>query len=262
MLNEHSRLSIAQIVFYSPAVLAAIALLFLRKAIRALPLFPWIVLLIFTLVRLVGGIVVILYENDPSSTGLLIATLILLNIGVFPCIAATIGLINIITYVDFRENKILTKTIVCSRLLLLAGVALLVTGGSLQGDDSPDDQATGTKLVRIGYCIVTVFVACLFSFQLFFWSRRSQLSRTSFFVLRSASIAMPFFVVRLTYAFLSIYHQDQTWNSLTGPVVPFILMALLMEYCVVLIYLYTGFKVRFPEERAHESADRPIELKS
>lgn len=86
------------------------------------------------------------------------------------------------TFVDFRENKILTKTIVCSRLLFLAGVAVLITGGVLQGDDSPDDQETGTKLVRIGYCIVTVFVACLFSFQLFFWSKKSKLSQTSFLV--------------------------------------------------------------------------------
>lgn len=119
MLNEHSKVSIAQIVFYSPAVIAATGLLFFRRPIRALPRFPWIVLLIFTLgmllfpshdhdiqlyiltrcfswsVRLAGGIVVILYENQPSSNGLLIATLILLNVGVFPCIAATIGLINV-----------------------------------------------------------------------------------------------------------------------------------------------------------------------
>ncbi|PCG93919.1 Hypothetical protein PENO1_060730 [Penicillium occitanis (nom. inval.)] len=262
MLNEHSKVSIAQIAFYGPAVIAAAALLFFRRAIRALPRFPWVVLLIFTLVRLAGGIVVIIYENQPSSNGLLVATLILLNVGVFPCIAATIGLINIITFIDFRQNKILTKTIVCSRLLFLAGVAVLITGGCLQGSDSLDDQETGTKLVRIGYCIVTVFVACLLSFQLFFWARKSKLSHTSFKVLSSASLAMPFFIVRLTYAFLSIYRQDQTWNSLTGPVAPFIVMALLMEYCVLLIYLYTGYKISYPEEHATRIAGQANELKS
>lgn len=49
MLNEHSKVSVAQIAFYGPAVIAAAALLLFRRAIRALPLFPWIVLLIFTL---------------------------------------------------------------------------------------------------------------------------------------------------------------------------------------------------------------------
>ncbi|EEA28692.1 conserved hypothetical protein [Talaromyces marneffei ATCC 18224] len=217
MLNEHSKVSIAQIAFYGPAVIAAVALLLFRRAVRTLPLFPWIVLLIFTLVRLAGGIVVILYENQPSSNGLLIATLILLNVGVFPCIAATIGLINLITFIDFRKNKALAKIIICSRLLFLAGVAVLITGGCLQGSDSPDDQETGTKLVRIGYCIVTVFVACLLSFQLFFWSRK---------------------------------------------IVPFIVMALLMEYCVVIIYLYTGYKIGYPEEHTTRIAGQAIELKT
>ncbi|RAO69571.1 uncharacterized protein BHQ10_005583 [Talaromyces amestolkiae] len=180
MLNEHTKVSIAQIVFYVPAAVAAAGLLFFRRPIRELPRFPWVVLLIFTLVRIAGGIVVILHENQPSSSGLLIAALILLNVGVFPCIAATIGLVNIITFIDFRENKILAKTIVCSRLLFLAGVAVLITGGCLQGSDSSGDLETGTKLVRIGYCLVTVFVACLLSFQIFFWLRKSKLSHTSF----------------------------------------------------------------------------------
>lgn len=119
MLNEHTKVSIAQIVFYVPAAVAAAGLLFFRRPIRELPRFPWVVLLIFTLgmpsfprhdygvqidilthslswlVRIAGGIVVILHENQPSSSGLLIAALILLNVGVFPCIAATIGLVNI-----------------------------------------------------------------------------------------------------------------------------------------------------------------------
>lgn len=49
MLNEHTKVSIAQIVFYVPAVVAAAALLFFRRPIRVLPRFPWFVLLIFTL---------------------------------------------------------------------------------------------------------------------------------------------------------------------------------------------------------------------
>uniref|UniRef100_A0A093VGV8 Uncharacterized protein n=1 Tax=Talaromyces marneffei PM1 TaxID=1077442 RepID=A0A093VGV8_TALMA len=139
MLNEHSKVSIAQIAFYGPAVIAAVALLLFRRAVRTLPLFPWIVLLIFTLVS---------SYTDPVFSD------------------------ECRTFIDFRKNKALAKIIICSRLLFLAGVAVLITGGCLQGSDSPDDQETGTKLVRIGYCIVTVFVACLLSFQLFFWSRK------------------------------------------------------------------------------------------
>lgn len=55
---------------------------------------------------------------------------------------------------------------------------------------------------------------------------------------------MPFFVVRLTYAFLSVFKSsDLTWNPLVGPVGPFVGMALVMEYVVVWIYLSVGFSI-------------------
>jgi hypothetical protein len=49
MLNEHSKVSIAQIVFYVPAVIAATMLLFFRRAVRGLPRYQWFVLVLFTL---------------------------------------------------------------------------------------------------------------------------------------------------------------------------------------------------------------------
>ena len=45
-------------------------------------------------VRLAGGIVTILFEKDTSSVGLIIATLILLGIGVIPLIVSTLGMIR------------------------------------------------------------------------------------------------------------------------------------------------------------------------
>lgn len=76
------------------------------------------------------------------------------------------------------------------------------------------------------------------------------------------SMAMPFFVVRLSYAFLLIYRQEETWHSLTGPVAPYIVMALLMEYCVVLIYLYAGFKIRDLKEVSDTMPRQALEIKA
>jgi hypothetical protein len=45
-------------------------------------------------VRLAGGIVVILLENNPSSTGLVIATYVLLGVGVVPLIISSLGLVR------------------------------------------------------------------------------------------------------------------------------------------------------------------------
>lgn len=47
-----------------------------------------------SLVRITGGILVILWGQIPK-TGLMVAAIIFLNTGVFPLIAATLGLIRL-----------------------------------------------------------------------------------------------------------------------------------------------------------------------
>ena len=58
-------------------------------------------------------------------------------------------------------------------------------------------------------------------------------------------LATPFLAVRITFLFLSVFHPlDLRWSALRGPVVPFLIMGLLMEYSVVCIYLVTGAIIR------------------
>lgn len=110
MLNNHSKVGFAQIVFYAPIVPLAAYNLYRNGAKR--PRMAWVPPLPFLLVRppanvmyfeatdaitvrLAGGIVVILLENNPSSTGLIIATYILLGVGVIPLIISSLGLVRI-----------------------------------------------------------------------------------------------------------------------------------------------------------------------
>lgn len=109
MLNVRTKLGIAEIVFYIPAIVVAAYLLFLR---HGKPRMAWILLFVFSLsktlkarfavhatnirlVRLAGGIVLILWSFHPNNVGLIIATLALLGAGVFPLIVATLGLLRI-----------------------------------------------------------------------------------------------------------------------------------------------------------------------
>jgi hypothetical protein len=51
-------------------------------------------------------------------------------------------------------------------------------------------------------------------------------------------------IVRIKLLFLSVFHaSDLRWSALAGPIAPFLTMGLLMEYSVVLIYLFTGFTI-------------------
>lgn len=108
MLNDHSKASIGQIVFYVPALALVIAL----RIRHGRPQMAWAILILFCMsqssnsgsrihlsdftVRIACGIVVILHEKNPSAVGLIIASLILLNAGVFPLIAATLGFVRIV----------------------------------------------------------------------------------------------------------------------------------------------------------------------
>lgn len=111
MFNDHSKASIAQIVFYIPAILISVYLCYRHNR----PRMSWFILLFFSLstyhlqlsihirteditddflVRFTAGNLVIIYEHKPS-TGIMVASIILLNAGVFPLVAATMGLIRI-----------------------------------------------------------------------------------------------------------------------------------------------------------------------
>ncbi|KAK9319479.1 hypothetical protein V1517DRAFT_349058 [Lipomyces orientalis] len=209
-------------------------------------------------VRLASGIVVVVYGIYAAITGLTIASIIPLNVGVFPIIAATIGLIRIITFLDFTDNRAIHYGIAFSRVLFLVGIGPVIAGASLEGQyNVPSDVLTGPHFAEAGYIVVTVFVACLFACQALFWTRLSKLSHTSIRVLNGSSAAMLFFVVRLAYSFLSVYHSAQlTWNPLDGPIAPFVVMVLLMEYIVVCIYLFTGFGVK------HSATERQVGMAS
>lgn len=76
-------------------------------------------------------------------------------------------------------NRHIRQCLVVARILFLVGIGLTVAGGALEGSDTVSDALTGLKLVKTGYIIVVVFVACLLAVQIYFWTQRSYLSATS-----------------------------------------------------------------------------------
>ncbi|KAJ5540436.1 hypothetical protein N7494_005512 [Penicillium frequentans] len=131
-----------------------------------------------------------------------------------------------------------------SRLLSLVGISLTVTGGALEGSDDTSDVLIGLKLVKAGYSIVVAFAAILLAFQAYFWTQYSLFSKTSRMILKAMVFGTQFVVVRITYLFLSVFHtSDLRWKPLLGPIAPFLVMGLLMEYFVACIYLITGIVI-------------------
>jgi hypothetical protein len=77
-------------------------------------------------------------------------------------------------------------------------------------------------------------------------------------------LAIPFLIIRTVYALLSVFATslDSKWDTIYGSAVVFALMALLMEYVAVCIFVYTGLTL--PSSRHHgeiqeEGANRGVE---
>jgi hypothetical protein len=111
MVSSHTALAIAQTAFYVPAVPISLYI-FIRNwkhgpKIGWWPLVPFSlsmieshsllptmkVTLTFAKVRLVGGIIVIVLSSKQENIGLIIAAIVLLNVGIIPLLISTVGLI-------------------------------------------------------------------------------------------------------------------------------------------------------------------------
>lgn len=67
-----------------------------------------------------------------------------------------------------------------SRFLFIAGIALIIAGGSLEGDYTDAGSVnTGHTLTKAGYIVVAVFITCLVLLQANFWRQYESLSRAS-----------------------------------------------------------------------------------
>jgi hypothetical protein len=113
MLSPHTSVGIAQVVFYALVLPIAVFVLIrnwehgLRLASYPLVTFSLGKGLISTvwskynandlarLARLAGGILTILRQSDPTSLGLIIATTVLLNVGLIPLMISMVGFIRL-----------------------------------------------------------------------------------------------------------------------------------------------------------------------
>ncbi|GAE00158.1 conserved hypothetical protein [Paecilomyces variotii No. 5] len=180
-------------------------------------------------VRFASGIVMILFENNPN-VGLTIATTILLSVGVVPLILATLGLLRVAFSLDFERKHLVHRLVISIRIMFAVAIALLVAGGSLVGNyKSPSSVSRGLSLAKAGNVVLIVILAALIVLQIYTWQQKNSVSRATMTIVKGTASAMPFLVVRVAYALLSVFSSDQKWNNLTGSIAAFVCMELLFH---------------------------------
>lgn len=254
--DQRSFVGLFQAIFYVPALLVAAYLLFHK---HGRPRMPWISLTIFSTVRLAGGIILIVYENNRNSIGLTIVAILFQGTGVIPLIVSSTGMLRIMQvpfsssylqiltlrskFLDYRDNSHLSRAFIIMRILFLAGIVLLIAGSVELGNyNVPSEVSLGLKLAKAGYIILVVIIAWLAGFDVFFWTQHGSLSPSSQKVLRATTLSVPFLIVRIVYGCLGVFQtHTATWSTLSGSVAALVVMHSLMEYAVVIIYTATGF---------------------
>ncbi|PNY24326.1 Uncharacterized protein TCAP_05734 [Tolypocladium capitatum] len=269
MMDAHTALGIAQIIFYVPMVPLAICLMVRNGNIR--PRMAWWPLIPFSLsrlrrnrrrgkipdmnqVRLAGGPIIIALEKNPDNLGLIIAAIILLNVGVIPLIVADLGLTRVMQLdgqLQPQPSLEPHRRSLARRLCHRRCVALRRRCPGL-----PDLERHAVHRPRPD------------PRRLFFWMRRSEFLQSSHMasnlpsptsletsldltnsmsqVLTGSLLASPFIMVRTIYGILEVVFQNDRatkWNPVYGSAVAFAMMALLMEYIALCLYLFTGYYI-------------------
>ncbi|KAK6065778.1 hypothetical protein SCUP234_12398 [Seiridium cupressi] len=132
MISSHTAAAIAQTVFYVPAVPITLYVLIGNWAQG--PRMAWYPLFAFALIRLVGGILVIVLGSQPTNYGLNVAAIVLLNIGLIPLIITTLFLVRFVFESSLQLKAWASIVLKALRINIFIAIGLLVAGGSLAGD--------------------------------------------------------------------------------------------------------------------------------
>ncbi|KAH7140879.1 hypothetical protein EDB81DRAFT_799057 [Dactylonectria macrodidyma] len=240
MLNPHTSVAIAQVIFFVPIV--PVAMFILVKNWKNRPRLPWYPLVTFSLLRLAGGIITIIRDSHPTNIGLIIAATVLLNVGIIPLLLSLIGITRIVLKSSVDKNHLAQKCLKAIRIAFIAAIALLVASGGLSGSSSTATIAR--SLAQAGYVVLGVVLALTALELLHLYTQKDRICPNAFIYVEFALLSIPMLALRAAYGLLyefTIKDLSTIWNPLSGSAVAFALMCLLSEYLALLLFIYLGF---------------------
>ncbi|KAI6159511.1 hypothetical protein EDD17DRAFT_1838153 [Pisolithus thermaeus] len=244
----------------------------------------WIILVIFTLIRIIGGALLVAAEEvRPVVTGLYIGGYALEASGLSPLLMSTLALLQQTTQTPDGQLKYGGAF----RLLHLLGMAALVL--TIVGI-SQSSSSSATTMRRAGVILFAVLYIIIVLGALVQWASRQQVMKYRKQtapvdplllkqLLIAISVALPFLAVRTLYSVLSTFSSstfittDSTttstsngalakFNMFTGEWQIFLAMDLLMEYICVLVYIFAGSTLKLDQDyQLQDYEDYPLNSK-
>ncbi|KIO07482.1 hypothetical protein M404DRAFT_136374 [Pisolithus tinctorius Marx 270] len=253
-LDSQGILAAVTLVIYLPILFLAV-----RIAIKYGLQNCWILLVMFSLIRIIGGALLVAAEEiTPAVTGLYIGGYALEASGLSPLLLSTLSLLQQTTQTPDGQLKYGRVF----RLLHLVGIgalALTIAGISIS-------SSSGTTMRRAGVLLFAALYIILVIGTLAQWATKQQVMKYRKQLLIAISVALPFLAVRTLYSVLSAFSSstfivtDSTtttstldgalakFNLITGEWQIFFAMDMLMEYICVLIYVFAGLKLKLDQD--------------
>jgi len=253
-LDDHGKLGAAIIPFYIPVLFISLILAvrhrgFSRKA-------GWIFLFLFSITRILGGALLVAAQLvRPINFNLYIAASILEAAGLSPLLIATLGFLLTVGKNSSSKHGMSFHVFHILASLGSVALALSIYGGTLV--TNPNEHHKSDTFRHIGNILFAVLYGLVVVVHVGYWLHANTLNKNGRTLLVGISSVLPFLGVRMVYAVLSSFSGSPipsstttTTNSLSkfnlsnGDWRIYLVMALLMEYVVVVVYITIGAKMR------------------
>ncbi|KAG2109732.1 uncharacterized protein F5147DRAFT_575585 [Suillus discolor] len=257
-LDSQGILAAVTIAMYIPFLFIAIKLVMKYGKSRG---DGWILLLAFSIIRLLGGVLLVAAEAiTPANISLYDGGYALASSGLSPLLLCTLGMLHSMFRTpdgSLRYNKQF-------RLLQLLGmVALILTMIGTSEETSSSSGSSGNTMGRVGVILFCALYIILIGVCVYVWTQVGFVMRYHKQFLKAISIALPFLAVRTLYGVLSTFSSSTLsvtgttesntgdlakFNMVTGEWQIYLVMDMLMEYAVVIIYAVAGIVLPLNED--------------
>lgn len=240
-LSNRAILDVIELVYYIPAVVLSFLVAIKHGLGRQL---GWIFLTILSLLRIISASTGIAYEGDPPNSTLGEVTVILNTVGLSPLLLVWLGLIKRVNQ-NGNRNKISPGILEAINFPVIIGLILAIYGGTKIFSSSTNAVNNGLKFSEAA-AIVFLLTLILLGVITIYTSFHSQdIPRGERPLLFASVLGIPFLFVRVLY--LLVVDFDWSYNTFglistsNRVVIVDAVMAVLMEFVVVSIYLMAGF---------------------
>lgn len=262
-LDAQGILAAVTIAMYIPFLFASIRLVMKYGMARG---DGWVLLLVFSFIRVLGGALLVAAEDiTPANISLYIGGYALESSGLSPLLLCTLGLLHSM----FQTPDGFSRYNRQFRLLQILGmIALILTIVGISNETSSSSSSSGNIMRRAGVILFCALYVILVGICVHVWTQVGFVMRYRKQLLKAISIALPFLAIRTLYSILSTFSSSTfsvsgttesntsdlaKFNMITGEWQIYLVMDMLMEYAVVIIYVVAG--IVLPLNDDYKSAD-------